>query len=79
MPPKSHYLNRLRIVRQRRGLTQAQLATMAGLSRPFISELETGAKTPDFETLKTLADVLRVGMDDLYSDSPTSAKTRAID
>lgn len=79
MPPKQHYLNRLRAIRQCRGLTQARLAELAGLSRPFISELETGAKTPDFETLKTLADVLHVAIDDLYTDDgPSPTKERAV-
>jgi transcriptional regulator with XRE-family HTH domain len=66
------YLNRLRTIRQRRGLTQAQLADLIGVSRPFISELETGAKRPDFDTLNRLARVLHVPIDELYTNDDSN-------
>lgn len=33
-------------IRHRRGLTQAQLSSDAGMARPWLSKLETGRSTP---------------------------------
>lgn len=46
----------VRHYRKEAGLTQAQLAEMAGLRRSYLSELETGKET---EQLKRLLRVLR--------------------
>src|ERR1700752_2287290 len=44
----------LRSVRQRRGLTQAQLARRAGASQPVVSAYEHGRRDPTFRTLERL-------------------------
>jgi transcriptional regulator with XRE-family HTH domain len=46
----------IRHYRTEAGLTQAQLAAMAGLGRSYLSELETGKET---EQLKRILRVLR--------------------
>ena len=46
---------RIQMLRQRRGLTQEQLATECGISQKYLSELERGEKAPSFETLVALA------------------------
>jgi phage repressor protein C with HTH and peptisase S24 domain len=52
---------RLRHVRKLRGLNQDQLATMAGIKQPSVSELETGeTKEPMASTLISLSAALRV-------------------
>ena len=44
----------LRTVRQRRGLTQADLARRAGTSQPVVSAYEHGRRDPTFGTLERL-------------------------
>jgi hypothetical protein len=44
----------LRAVRQRRGLTQAELAARAGTSQPVVSAYEHGRRDPTFATLARL-------------------------
>ena len=48
----------LRLVRVMRGLSQAQLADRAGLSRSTVSRIETGAETPNLRTVRQLAHAL---------------------
>jgi transcriptional regulator with XRE-family HTH domain len=50
----------LRHTRERRGLSQEQLAGDAGLDRTYISLIERGQKSPTLRTLLRLADVLDV-------------------
>jgi DNA-binding XRE family transcriptional regulator len=57
--------NPIRVYREYRGFTQDQLGAQAGISKPFLSQIENGIRTPSLETLKRLAEVLRVDMDDL--------------
>lgn len=51
---------KLRRLREKRFLTQAELATMTGLTVTTISRIETGAHKPRFGTLKKLANALGV-------------------
>jgi transcriptional regulator with XRE-family HTH domain len=44
----------IRQVRQRRGLTQAELARRAGTSQPVVSAYEHGRRDPTYETLRRL-------------------------
>jgi transcriptional regulator with XRE-family HTH domain len=48
----------LRIVRQRHGLTQAQLAARARTSQAAISRIERGLVSPSIATLATLLDLI---------------------
>ncbi len=50
----------LKIIRKHRGLTQKQLADKSGISRPYLTEIETGKKDGSIRAMKTLADVLKV-------------------
>lgn len=50
----------LKIVRKHRGLTQKELADLSGLSRPYLTEIETGKKDGSIRAMKTLADALKV-------------------
>lgn len=49
----------------RRGMSQAELATRSGLSQPFVSKLVRGRAHGSIETLRKLADLLGVTLDDL--------------
>jgi len=55
----------VRRVRQRAGLTQADLAQRAGLAQPAISLIEAGQANPTVQTLQQLADALGCPLADL--------------
>ncbi|HYD66722.1 helix-turn-helix transcriptional regulator [Azospirillum sp.] len=55
----------IRVYREYRGLTQEQLAGKAGITKPYLSQLETGARNPSIDTAKALAEALNVDVDDL--------------
>ena len=48
----------LRKLRERAALTQEQLSFRAGLSRPYISQLERNLKSPTVDTLFRICDAL---------------------
>jgi DNA-binding XRE family transcriptional regulator len=50
----------VRILRKFRGLTQADLAKKAGISRPYLTEIETGKKDGSIRAMKALAEVMGV-------------------
>ena len=58
----------IRVFRKHRGLTQAALAAEVGIDQSYLSELETGAKTPSAKTLRALARVLGVDMEILLPE-----------
>lgn len=55
----------LRFWRRRRGLTQAELAAAAGTAQSHISAIEKGDVGPSFETMRRIADTLKISLDDL--------------
>lgn len=57
--------------RKHRGLTQEQLSERAGLSKPFISQLEGGKRQFTHETLVVLAEALRCEPADLIMRDPS--------
>ena len=54
---------RLRAAREKRGLTQGELAERAGLQPSAISHFETGTRKPSFDNLRRLADALEATTD----------------
>jgi transcriptional regulator with XRE-family HTH domain len=52
-------------VRKRAGLTQEQLSFRAGISRPYVSQLERELKSPTVETLFRICDALQVSAADI--------------
>lgn len=68
---------RVASLRKRRGDTQKDLADRAGLSIPFISDIENDKRSPGSESLLRLADALGVSMDYLMrgkEKAPTEAE-----
>jgi DNA-binding XRE family transcriptional regulator len=57
--------NPIRVWREYRGLTQQQLADKAGISKPYLSQLESGKRTGTTEVLHSLAQALDLSLDDL--------------
>lgn len=57
--------NAVRVFRTYRGLSVSDLAEAAGISQPYLSEIETGKKTGSLDVLKRIAAALRVDLDDI--------------
>ncbi|ABS62491.1 transcriptional regulator, XRE family [Parvibaculum lavamentivorans DS-1] len=57
--------NPVRVWREYRGMKAIELARAAGMSAPYLSEIETGKKDGTFRTMAGIAEVLRVSLDDL--------------
>jgi DNA-binding XRE family transcriptional regulator len=69
----AEYVNRMsegespiRVWRDVRGMTAKDLAAAARISTAYLSEIETGKKDGSVATLKAIADVLKIDLDDLY-------------
>jgi transcriptional regulator with XRE-family HTH domain len=56
---------RIKSLRKDKGLTQAVLATRAGLTLGYIGKLETGHYDPQLSTLRRLAKALMVPVTEL--------------
>lgn len=59
---------RIRDLRADAGLTQQELAESAGISVPFLSQIETGAKLPSMETLIRIGKALGAPASSLIDD-----------
>jgi transcriptional regulator with XRE-family HTH domain len=59
---------RIKTARERKRLTQEQLAELIDLSPMHISVIERGVKPPKLETLVNIANVLDVSADNLLQD-----------
>lgn len=57
------FAERLRMLRQQRGLSQQELAKKLGISGSAISMYERGERTPDFELLDLICDFFNVDTD----------------
>ena len=57
--------NPIRVWREYRGLTQRQVAGEAGISKPYLSQLESGQRNGTAEVLVAVAKALDVSLDDL--------------
>lgn len=62
--------DRLRVLRQRRGVGQAEVAAAAGVAVPTVSEWESGKKKPSRNSLQRLATFYNVAVDVLLSEIP---------
>jgi len=53
----------IKLWREHRGLTQQELATRVGISKPYLSQIETGKRQGTVETLSAIARSLDVPLD----------------
>ncbi len=58
-------MNRIKEIREQRGMMQKELAEQAGISRPFLHDLENNHRGARQETYQRIAEVLKVSVDDL--------------
>ena len=57
---------RLSELRDKRGLSQTQLADMAGVGRAHLSQIENGAVAARIDTLYAIAKVLGLKMEEMF-------------
>lgn len=57
--------NPIRVWREHRGLSQSELASQAGISPSYLSQLESGKRDGTMEVLAAIASALNVTLDDL--------------
>lgn len=57
----------IRQQRQRADLSLRRLADMAGISNPYLSQIERGIRKPSAEILKSLSRALEISANSLYS------------
>ena len=58
-------LNRIKEIRKSKGITQSSLALSAGVSQPYINDLENNRRGAKPDTMKRIAEALGVPVDDL--------------
>ena len=59
---------RIQEVRKERGLTQEQLSQIVGLSPNYLSNIETGLKTPKLDTFIAIINALQCDANTLLAD-----------
>ena len=59
--------NPIKVWREYRELTQQQLADTAGISKPYLSQIETGKRTGTTEILSAIAKALDVSLDEVIT------------
>ncbi|HEY7073831.1 MAG TPA: XRE family transcriptional regulator [Solirubrobacteraceae bacterium] len=69
---------RVRVLRRERGLTLKALGARAGLSHPFLSQLERGLARPSLGSIERIAAALGVPVADLWAPSTPPAPPRLV-
>jgi transcriptional regulator with XRE-family HTH domain len=76
-PKRLAIASRLKVARERAGLTQGQVASKLGLHRPSVSEVEAGRRSVSAEELATLSKLYKVSVDWLTStEKPDTDRDR---
>lgn len=68
--PRGDFADKLLNVRKSKGITQAQLARVLGVSRAAVCRWETGCNDPGIKGLIRIANALGVRVSDLMPDEP---------
>ena len=56
-----------------------QVAAMAGISNPYLSQIERGLRAPSEEVLRAIAESLNVSADVLRGDEPSNGSVEVIE
>ena len=65
-------------IRRQRELSEVsmrQFAELAGISNPYLSQIERGLRAPSEQVLKSIADVLEMSADTLYDQAGVPRET----
>ena len=65
----NEFKDMLRYLRQREGLSQAELADRLGITKSAVSMYENGNRMPSYEMEERIADYFNVGIDFLRGNS----------
>lgn len=60
------YANRIRELRQRRGISSTELAYRSGLSTTTLWRLERGEQQPPLGTARSIAEILSATIDEVF-------------
>ena len=66
--------NPIKVWREYRGLTQQQLADKAGISKPYLSQIETGKRTGTTDILSAIAKALNIFLDEIAGQKKSGDK-----
>ena len=61
--------NRIKKLRELYGISQISLSARAGISQPYLHDLENNRRGAKPETLKRIADVFGISVDDLVTEN----------
>lgn len=67
-------IKELKDLRRAKGVTQADLAQMVGVTQSLVAQWERGAVMPSAAKLPLLAEVLNCIIDELFGRSPPDGK-----
>lgn len=70
--------DRLKLLRNRKGLSQSEFAKQIGVSKSSVNMYERGDREPNFETLEAIADYFNVDLDYLMGKSDVENRARFI-
>jgi XRE family transcriptional regulator, regulator of sulfur utilization len=70
----AHLASNIRKLREARGLTQQQMATISGVPRPTWANLESGVANPTLAVLIKVATALQIRVEELIGPPKASAK-----
>jgi transcriptional regulator with XRE-family HTH domain len=65
---KFNFGDKIRGIRERKGITLKEVAQKAGLSESLISQIETNKVSPAIDTLLRIADILEIDLEYLFMD-----------
>ena len=68
---------RLREMRQRRGVSVRSLARELGVSASLVSQIETGKSQPSVSTLYAMTTALGISVEDVFTAPPTAGESSA--
>ena len=58
--------------RKELGWTQAELAEKAGISVPFMTQIENGKKSASLEVIQNIAEALQIPYKNLFDEKPST-------
>lgn len=65
-------INRIKEIRIAKGISQKELASKAGVSQPFVHDLENENRGAKPETLEKIASALECTVEELYGEQEAS-------
>jgi transcriptional regulator with XRE-family HTH domain len=64
---QTQFGERVRSLRQRKGLSQEELADLVGVHRTYLGGIERGERNPALKNIAALAEALNVSLSDLFN------------